>query len=108
MKRTWRKIKLAEQRYKHQSAINEDATRRFDASKDGPEPSQFGYAQPGPHTLESHDPDCKYTLLLSSSEKTVEGGVEHHRRAELIQTAPQGTVSQRLVLYENEFLETID
>jgi len=86
----------------------EDPTRRFDAAKDGPEPLQFGYAQPGPRALESLDPDHKYTLLLGASEKTVEGGVEHHRKAELIQTAPQGTVSQRFVLYESEFLETID
>jgi len=86
----------------------EDRTRRFDASKDGPEPPQFGYAQPGSLALESLDPDHKYTLQLSASEKTVEGGVEHHRKAELIQTDPQGTVSQRLVLYESEFLETID
>jgi hypothetical protein len=86
----------------------EDPTRRFDAAKDGAEPLQFGSAQPGPLALESLDPDHKYTLLLGASEKTVEGGVEHHRKAELLQTEPQGTVSQRLVLYESELLETID
>ena len=88
--------------------FTEDPTRRFDASKEGPEPSNFGFAPPGRLALESLDPDHKYTLLLSASEKTVEGGIAHHRKAELIQTSPQGTVSQRVVLYESEFLETID
>ena len=58
--------------------------------------------------LESLDPDHKYTLLLSASEKTAEGGVEHHRKAELIETDPHVAVSQHLLLYESEFLETID
>ena len=52
--------------------------------------------------------DHKYTLMLSALEKNVEGGVEHHSKAELIQTDAQGTVSQRLVLYQSELLETID
>jgi len=46
--------------------------------------------------------------MLSALEKNVEGGVEHHSKAELIQTDAQGTVSQRLVLYQSELLETID
>ncbi|MBZ5574225.1 MAG: hypothetical protein LAO09_20360 [Acidobacteriia bacterium] len=86
----------------------EDPTRRFDPAKDGPDPPQFDYAQAGPVALESLDPDHQYTLWLSASEKNVEGGVEHYRKAELTQADAQGTVSQRLVLYENRFLETID
>jgi len=86
----------------------EDPARQFDPSKDGPEPPQFGYAQAGPLVLESLDPDHHYTLWLSASEKNVEGGVEHYRKAELTQSDLQGTVSQRLVLYESRFLETID
>jgi len=86
----------------------ESPTRRFDASKDGPEAPKLAYAQPGPLELESLDPDHKYTLLLSNSDRTVKGGVKHHRKAELTQTNPQGSVSQRLVLYESELLETID
>ena len=88
--------------------FTEDPTRRFDASKEGPEPSNFGFAPPGRLALESLDPDHKYTLLLSNSDRTVKGGVKHHRKAELTQTNPQGSVSQRLVLYESELLETID
>ena len=86
----------------------EDSTRRFDPSKDGPEAPKFAYAPHGPIALESLDPHHKYTLMLSALEKNVEGGVEHHSKAELIQTDAQGTVSQRLVLYQSELLETID
>jgi hypothetical protein len=38
----------------------------------------------------------------------VEGGVEHYRKAELVQTDAKGTVSQHLVLYKSKSLETID
>jgi len=86
----------------------ESPTRRFDASKDGPEAPKFAYAQPGVLELESLDPDHKYNLLLSASDKTVKGGVKHHRKAELTQTDARGSVSQRLVLCESESLETID
>ena len=88
--------------------FTEDPTRRFDASKEGPEPSNFGFAPPGRFALESLDPDHKYTLLLSASDKTVEGGVEHHRKAELIQANLQGTTLKDVVLYEGNILETID
>lgn len=86
----------------------EDPTRKFDASKDGPEPSQFADAQSEPLPLESGDPEHKYALLLSGSEKAVKGGLEHHRKAELIQTDRQGAITQRLVLYKGQSLETID
>src|SRR5207245_2578252 len=86
----------------------EDSTRRFDASKDGPEVPKLAYVPPGPIALESLDPDHKYTLLLSASDKTVEGGVKHRSKAEIIQTDGQGNVSRRLVLCESELLETID
>ena len=76
--------------------------------KEGPEPSNFGFAPPGRLALESLDPDHKYTLLLSASDKNVEGGVEHYRKAELVQTDAKGTVSQHLVLYKSKSLETID
>ena len=88
--------------------FTEDPTRRFDASKEGPEPSNFGFAPPGRLALESLDPDHKYTLLLRASDKNVEGGVEHYRKAELVQTDAKGTVSQQLVLYKSKSLETID
>jgi hypothetical protein len=101
-------IDSAEQEKLHIIEYTEDPARQFDASKDEPEPAHLGDAQPGPLALESLDPDHKYTLLLSARENPVEGGVKHYRKAELVQTDPQGIVSERLVLYENEFLETID
>ncbi len=61
----------------------EDSTRRFDPSKDGPEAPKFAYTPPGLIALESLDPHHKYTLMLSALEKNVEGGVEHHSKAEL-------------------------
>jgi len=88
--------------------FTEEPTKRFDPSKDGPEPSSFRFAEPGTLALESADPDRKYTLLLSASDKIVQGGVEHHRKAELIQANSQGTALQNLVLYEGDILETID
>jgi hypothetical protein len=88
--------------------FTEDAARRFDASKDGTDPPQFGSTQPGPLALESADPDHKYALLLSASDKAVEGGIKHQHKAELIQTDSRGAISQRLLLYKNESLETID
>jgi hypothetical protein len=77
----------------------EDPTRRFDASKEGPEPAQLGYGHPGTLPLESLDPNHKYEVLRRRSEKAVKGGLEHHVTAELLQVDLQGTVSQRCMLY---------
>jgi hypothetical protein len=86
----------------------EDSKRQFDPAKEGPEASKFAHSPFGLIALESLDPHHKYALAISGSEKTVGGGIQHRSKAELIQTDPQGTVSQRLVLYQSELLETID
>lgn len=87
----------------------EDATRKFDPAKNGPEPQWlWDEKQPATLPLESLDPDHKYQLVLSHSEKSVEGGIEHYRKAELVQLDSQGNTSQRVVLYESRSLETID
>jgi hypothetical protein len=86
----------------------EDPTRQFDPSKEGPEPSNLAYEKPGTLPLDSSDPDHKYQLRFSGSEKSVEGGIQHYRKAELLQLDLHGNVSQRLVVYENRVLETID
>lgn len=86
-----------------------DAARKFDPAKDGPEPHWlWDEKQPAVLPLESLDPDHKYQVVFSHSEKSVEGGIEHYRKAELVQVNSQGKASQRLVLYKNIFLETID
>jgi hypothetical protein len=86
----------------------EDSTRQFDPAKEGPEAPRFAHAPFGLIALESLDPNHKYALVISGSQKTVRGGVKHRSKAELVQTDPQGTVAQRLLLYQNELLETID
>jgi hypothetical protein len=86
----------------------EDPSLHFDPAKHEPEPSRFDDKPAGPHALESSDSEHTYTLLLAASEKSVEGGVEHLTKAELVQSDLQGNVTQRVVLYENKFLETID
>lgn len=86
----------------------EDSKRQFDPAKEGPEAPKFAHSPLGLIALESLDPNHKYALLISGSEKTVRGGIKHRRKAELIQTDLQGTVSQRLVLYQSELSETID
>jgi len=86
----------------------EDPARKFDRTKDGPEPHQLAFDKPGPQPLESDDPEHKYTLLLTAWDKTVEGGVEHHKKAEILQTDFHGAVSQRVPVYETAIVETID
>ena len=87
----------------------EDSTRKFDPSKDGPEPGWlWNERQPGTLLLESRDPDHKYQLVFNHSEKFVEGGVEHYTKAEVTQIDSQGKISQRWALYQHTSLETID
>ena len=87
----------------------EDSTRKFDPSKEGPEPGWFwNERQPGVLLLEFHDPNHKYQLVLNHSEKSVQGGFEHFTKAEVTQIDSQGKVSQRWALYQHTFLETID
>ena len=85
----------------------EDSKRQFDTAKEGPEAPKLASLQPGMIALHPR-PNHKYALLISGSQKTVRGGIKHRSKAELLQTDPQGTVSQRLVLYQSDRLETID
>ena len=87
----------------------EDSTRKFDPSKEGPEPGWLrNERQPGVLLLESHDPDHKYQLVFNHSEKSVQGGFEHYTKAEVTQIDSQGKISQRWTLYQHTSLETID
>jgi len=92
----------------HIADFSEDPARRFDPSKDGPEPPDFVYGPGRTIALESSDPDHSYKLVLSRSEKRVEGGIEHHSTAEILQLNASGNTTQRLVLYQGHMLETID
>lgn len=92
----------------HVGAYIEDPTQKFDAAEQGLEPPQLGIGGPGAIALESLDPDHKYQLLLSRSEKAVQGGVEMYRKAELIPVDLQGDISQRLVPHEDRLVEVGD
>lgn len=102
-------IEIRDPQNVHVVEHSEDAARKFDPAKDGPEPHWlWDEKQPGTLPLESLDPDHKYQLVFTRSQKSVEGGIEHSRKAELVQFDSQGNTSQRVVLYNNHFLETID
>jgi hypothetical protein len=92
----------------HIADFSEDPARRFDPSKEGPEPSDFVYGPGRTIALESSDPGHNYKLVLSRSEKRVEGGIEHRSTAEVFQLEASGSVTQRVVLYRGHYLETID
>jgi hypothetical protein len=88
---------------------SEDPSRRFDPSKDGPEPRMLwdGHG-PASFSLESLDPDHRYALVITRWDKQVEGGVEHHSKAEVIRLNRQEKVLQRMLIYESTSLETVD
>ncbi len=65
---------------------------------------QLGWSVAGVKTLESHDLEHKYQLVLSVSTK----GTEVTRRAELLQLDSQQKVSQSVLLYERSYEETAD
>jgi hypothetical protein len=90
--------------------FTEDAARRFDLSKDGPEPAIFSGGQPGTQTvpLASDSPSQMHQLVLTHSVRKAEGGLEHRYKAELRSLNPQRKIVQRVVLYEGRSLETID
>lgn len=88
---------------------SEDPSRKFDPSKDGPEPHVlWDEHEPSSFLLESVDPNHRYKLLITRVEKKVEGGIEHHSKAEVIRLDLQGKVLQRILIYKNTNLETID
>lgn len=88
---------------------SEDPSRKFDPAKDGPAPRVL-WDQHGPasFSLESVDPDQHYELVITRSEKQVDGGIEHHSKAEITRLDLQETILQRVWIYENTSLETVD
>lgn len=81
-----------------------------EAAKDGPAPADLGIFGPhvAPLPLESFDPEHQYQLLRNLSGKQTKAGWEWHRRSELVQLGPKGTVLQRFVLYDSRTIETAD
>jgi hypothetical protein len=102
-------IDIREPRNFHVIEHSEDPSRRFDPSKDGPVPRML-WDEHGPTTfsLESVDPNHRYTLVITRWDKEVEGGFEHHSKAEVTRLDLQGKFLQRVLIYENTFLETAD
>jgi hypothetical protein len=90
--------------------FSEDPRRRFNPQKDGPEPRCFCAGQPGVEKirLEGDDSSHGYQLVLTHTTKSWQGAIQHRNRAEIIITAPSGGRPQRLVLYDERSLETID
>jgi hypothetical protein len=88
--------------------FTEDPARKFDPSKEGPEPANFAFDKRDAILLESSDAAHKYQLRLTRSEKSVQGGIRHSFRAELLQLDLNGAVLQRLLVYKSQSLETID
>ena len=88
--------------------FTEDPARKFDPAKEGPEPANFAFDKRNTIPLESSDAGHKYQLRFTRSEKSIEGGIRHFYRAELLQMDLNGTVLQRLVVYKSQSLETID
>ena len=88
---------------------SEDTSRQFDPLKDGPEPHML-WDEHGPasFSLESVDPDHRYALVITRWDKEVEGGFEHHSKAEVTRLDLQEKVLQRVLIYENTSLETVD
>lgn len=102
-------IEIRDPQNVHVVEHTEEAARKFDPAKDGPEPGWlWDERRPAVLPLESLDPDHKYQVIFSHSEKSVEGGIKHYRKAELVQLDSQGKISQRVALGENTFLETVD
>jgi hypothetical protein len=84
----------------------QDPKRKFDPSKiKGPAPGNLGLSQPQTILLASDDPEHKYQLVLTRTEKPTKGGLENHRKAELLQIDSGGNVSQRIQLYEDHSVE---
>jgi hypothetical protein len=88
--------------------FTEDPARKFEPSKEGPEPWNFAFDKRDTIPLESPDTGHKYLLRLTRSEKSVQGGIRHSFRAELLQFDLNGAVTQRLLVYKSQSLETID
>ena len=86
---------------------SEDPSRKFDPSKDGREPRVL-WDEHGPasFSLESVDPDHRYELVITRWDKEVEGGFEHHSKAEVTRLDLQGKVLQGVLSYENTSLES--
>ena len=88
---------------------SEDTSRQFDPSKDRPEPrTLWDEHGPASFSLESADPDHRYALVIARWDKQVEGGFEHHSKAEVTRLDLQNKVLQRVLIYENTSLETVD
>jgi hypothetical protein len=61
-----------------------------------------------PIPLESTDPDYRYQLLRHLSHKAVVGGVEWRSTCEIVRLEKNGTILQRLVIYDSRRMEYAD
>ncbi len=86
----------------------EEPAQQHPLSTVGPAPGSLGLSQPGVIALGSADPEHKYQLVLSRSEKSVKDGLETTRKAEILQIDSRGNVSQRVFLYEDRNTEVPD
>ena len=88
----------------------EDPEGTYDyQTKRGPVPPNLGQeGSSGLIPLDSEDLDHKYQLLITrSSTKVKKNSWDVHHKTEIIQTALEGKISQRLVIYETRITQSI-
>jgi hypothetical protein len=88
-------------------AHHSNPAAKFDPAKDSPEPRWLWHEPIGSYPLESAD-DHQYFLVISGSDKSAKSEIKHGRTAALTEKDQRGTVLDRLQLYQNVDVETID